>query len=145
MAKRIGYFGWTFLAAAEEGFDDGLGRESEGSDRITFLNARSKASGLSSTPISRAISMKRLDCSGLSCLGSFLAIMVECSISFRRGRQSDDRNGKWARLEIWWSIPAASTSTTIDAEATSREESSACLECSGLSPFGPRSSVRWGH
>jgi hypothetical protein len=34
--------------------------------RITFLNTRSNASGLSSAPISRAALMKRFDCSGSS-------------------------------------------------------------------------------
>jgi hypothetical protein len=36
---------------------------------VTFSNALSKASGLSSTPTSRAMSMSRLKCSGLSGLG----------------------------------------------------------------------------
>jgi hypothetical protein len=36
------------------------------SGRITFWNARSIASGFSSASIARAVSMNRLNCSGLS-------------------------------------------------------------------------------
>jgi hypothetical protein len=59
-----------------------LVREFEGVAVITFFSATSKASRLPAAPTSRAMSMKRLDCSGLSCLGFLRAVMTRALSDF---------------------------------------------------------------